>query len=275
LGAELHSFTAQDVLKPDFDLSLLKFSEEYISDFVQRYEREKEAMVAELKKENRHHNPHWSSIVLKIISNDIPDNFTLSCIFDDTFILKLRELTGDNYSESFFDYYVQNICKQNRSLGDKVALHSKVEHFKGMVLWRGLVSNSTVEKMIKSEFILKTFPYFQENIVTLYGSEEAKVFVKSEYEAVRLAAYKKLGPIRHIDAMLADKSAKIRLYTVQIMDFGDERLSLLINDSSKRVFAEVLEKISEKDLPLLIGNRFLKDKYIKKRFESRFELAKK
>lgn len=270
----MHSFTAKDVLNPDFDLSLLKFSEEYISDFVQKYEIEKSAAVAELKKENKHYTPHWSSLILNVIENDIPDSFTLSCIFDDAFVIKLREITGDNYSESFFDYYVRKICRENRGLGDKIATHSEVEHFKGLVLWRGLASNSTVEKMIKNEFVLKTFPYFQENIVTLYGSEEAKVFLKSEYDTVRLAAYKKLGPIRHIDAMLADKSAKVRLYAVQIMDFGDERLSTLINDTSKKVFAEVLEKVPAKTLPLLIGHKFLKDRSIKKSFEARFELAK-
>jgi hypothetical protein len=270
----VHSFATKDVLKPDFNLSLLKFSEEYIFDFVQKYEREKESAAAEFKKEGKSYSPHWSSIMLNVIGNDIPDSLILSCVFDDTFIIKLRELTGDGYSESHFDYYVRKICKENRSLGDKIATHSEVEHFKGLVLWHGLVSNSTVEKMIKNEFILKTYPYFQENIVALYGAEEAKVFLKSEYDTVRLAAYKKLGPIRHIDAMLADKSAKVRLYAVQIMDFGDERLSTLINDTSKKVFAEVLEKVPAKTLPLLIGHKFLKDRSLKKSFEARFELAK-
>jgi hypothetical protein len=254
----------------------LRVSGQYLEDLSLKYEKERLAQQDSLNKRNTSYKCHYSSIFNAIFSDKelIKDeSFILSLIFDERIIQKLDEIVGDQASY-YFDHYIVLLAKKYRSLGDKIISHSNIYSFKSTVLWQGLVSQALVEKMIKNGFILMVHSFFQEKVIGLYGSEEAKYFLASESESVRLAAYNKIGAIKCIDAMLADKSAKVRLRAIEVMDSSDERISGLINDTSKKVFGEVLKKIEDEKLPLLIGNKHLKDKHFKRYFEERFVTAK-
>jgi len=272
----VHNFTAKEVLKSDFDLSLLRVSDQDLEELSLRYEEERKIQQAELSKRNLSYKCHYSSVFHSIFTEQFfskNESFFLSLIFDEKIIQRLNFITEDQVS-GYFDHYAITLSKKYRGLGDKIVLFSKINSFKSSLLWKGLVSQSVIESLIKNRVILNVHPFYQEKVIALYGSEEAKYFLTSESDFVRLAAYNKIGPIKCIDAMLADPSAKVRLRAVQVMDPDDERISGLINDSSKKVFGEVLKKIENEKLPLLIGNKHLKDKYFKRYFEERFLEAK-
>ena len=86
---------------------------------------------------------------------------------------------------------------------------------------------------------------------------------------VRKVAYGRLGPIGHLDDMLMDKSADIREVGISLAPFGYKKLSSMTNEIARGVFVRLIEKISKKDLPLLLVNRNLKDRWISSKFESR------
>lgn len=269
----MHSFRVKEILNPDFDLSLLRVSEQDLDELSSKYKEEEKNQQD--KRSGKSYGVHYSSIIHTIFDDNLVKNesLVLSLIFDERVIQRLDELAGDQVS-SYFDHYIVVLTKKYFGLGDKIISHSNILSFKATVLWQGLVSQTLVEKMIKNGFILKVHPWFQEKVIGLYGSEEAKHFLASESDSVRLAAYNKIGAIKCIDAMLADKSAKVRLRAIEVMNSNDERISGLINDNSKKVFGEVLKKIEDEKLPLLIGNKHLKDRHFKRFFEERFVAAK-
>ncbi len=268
----MHYFSVKEVIKPEFDLSLLRVSDQYLDELSFKYKEEEKTQQ---DRSNRSYKVHYSSILHTLFDNSLVKNesLILSFIFDERIIQRLDELAGDQVS-SYFDHYIIVLTKKYFGLGDKIISQSNILSFRATVLWQGLISRSLLEKMIKNGFILKVHPWFQEKVIGLYGSEEAKYFLASESDSVRLAAYNKIGAIKCTDAMLADKSAKVRLRAIEVMDSNDERISGLINDNSKKVFGEVLKKIEDEKLPLLIGNKHLKDKYFKRYFEERFVAAK-
>lgn len=268
----MHNFSAKEVLRPDFDLSLLRISDQELDELSLKY---KEESKAQQEKSNKPYRIHHSSILHTILGDILikDEVLVLSFIFDERIIQRLDELAGDQVS-SYFDHYIVLLARKYSGMGDKIISHSNILSFRATVLWQGLVSQALIQKMIKNGFILKVHPFFQEKVIGLYGSEEAKYFLASESDSVRLAAYNKIGAIKCIDAMLLDGSAKVRLRAVEVMDSNDERISSLINDSSKKVFGEVLKKIGDEKLPLLIGNKHLKDRYFKRYFEERFVTAK-
>jgi hypothetical protein len=86
---------------------------------------------------------------------------------------------------------------------------------------------------------------------------------------VRKVVYGRLGPVGHIDDMLSDRSADIRSIGISLAPFGHKKLSSMVNEIARSVFAGLILKIAREDLPLLLTNRNLKDKWILSKFEQR------
>ena len=86
-----------------------------------------------------------------------------------------------------------------------------------------------------------------------------------------MAAFERLGPVSHLDLMLKDKYADIRMMGVEFAPLNYPALSDMKNEISGKVFRLLLTKIRKDDLPMLLANRNLKDKYISSIFQSRIE----
>jgi hypothetical protein len=71
--------------------------------------------------------------------------------------------------------------------------------------------------------------------------------------------------------MLGDRSADIRYLGVSFAPMGYKGLSSMVNEIARSVFCELINKINKNDLPLLLANRNLKEKYIAESFQRRME----
>ena len=73
--------------------------------------------------------------------------------------------------------------------------------------------------------------------------------------------------------MIKDPHALIRRYAVRLLSPGDSRLASFINDRSKDVFVQALQKISLSLLPMMIGSSHLKKKHVKEILNQRILAA--
>ena len=100
-------------------------------------------------------------------------------------------------------------------------------------------------------------------ILEICNPSDAVTFVSSDYDKVKLAAYKKLGPLNYMDTMIKDPHAIIRRYAISILSPGDKRLASFINDRSQDIFCQALMKISAEHIPMMLGSNHLKKKRAK------------
>jgi hypothetical protein len=103
----------------------------------------------------------------------------------------------------------------------------------------------------------------QARLLEICSPEDAKVFVDSDYDKVRLLAYQKIGPLSYLDDMVKDPHALLRKYAVRLLSPGDQRLASFINDRSQDVFIQALSKISVSLIPMMLGSSHLKKKRAK------------
>ncbi len=107
-------------------------------------------------------------------------------------------------------------------------------------------------------------------IAAQYCSMEQLLSRKNDRsKKVRKVVYSRLGPVGHLDDMLSDRCAQIRSLGVSLAPFGYKKLSSMTNEIARDVFNLLIDKISKEDLPMLLANRNLKDRWVAKRFESR------
>ena len=111
----------------------------------------------------------------------------------------------------------------------------------------------------------------RKRVAEICDFETLKKLSKDRTLQVRKTAYQRLGPIGHLDEMLTDKSADIRLQGVSHAPMNYSKLSNMTNEISRGVFIELISKINKNDLPMLLSNRNLKDKYVSEVFQRRIE----
>lgn len=104
----------------------------------------------------------------------------------------------------------------------------------------------------------------------LYCDVKTLISLKDDRsKKVRKVVYQRLGPVGHLDDMLTDKAAEIRYLGVTMAPVGYAKLSDMTGEIARQVFTELIQKIDQKDLPMLLANRNLKNSYIESIFEAR------
>ena len=162
----------------------------------------------------------------------------------------------------------------NPSISKKLLFNSSTdENIRCFIINNNLVQTEDLIESIKNKSAL-TFPMpIQERLVEISEPEDAAVFVDCPYDKVRLLAYKKIGPLSHLDIMIKNPHALIRKYAVRLLSPGDQRLASFINDRSQDVFIQALSKISAALIPMMLGSSHLKKKRAKEVLNHRLQSA--
>jgi len=102
--------------------------------------------------------------------------------------------------------------------------------------------------------------------------DNLQVMKKSTCEKVRLEAYKRLGPMEHLDEMLMDKSRHVRSFAAEWMPANYEVPTKSLSDRAYWSFSKILEKVSISQVPMLLGNANLrKNKHMVEVLQSRLD----
>ena len=288
----MHNYLPKDVAEDNFNLSLLSLSDREISELLEVISSSCDEYIDNLKKTSK--NPEYISVYpydliwnIGILSN-ISEQLALSLIFQNSLLEKIENhiikkciipgstsIYYNNYNSlaSCLRPFVMKFSSDIR-LADKIFSFSTYQYARDVVAENFLCSEKLILDLTKKEEALLFSSSFATRVINLYGSDESKIFLKSKNDSVRLDAYNKCGVRKHISEMLTDTSANIRVAAASSLKFGDERFSLLINDKSKKVFKEVIHKISSEKLPLLIASKHLKNSYFKRIFQQRMENSK-
>lgn len=177
-------------------------------------------------------------------------------------------------SVRYYNWYGKSIVKDYIShtylnFADDILENPKKATSKALfaVIELGIISSiSQIDKLVESS----------DPDVRLYASKICSfkaldTLSKDSVKKVRKAAFERLGPVSHLDLMLKDKYADIRMMGVEFAPLNYPALSDMKNEISGKVFRLLLTKIRKDDLPMLLANRNLKDKYISSIFQSRIE----
>jgi len=274
----MHNFTTAEVSAPDFDLSLLAFDEEDIFSFRRDYNLIYEQLLAEQRINYKPKDYYYDFVSANIVFNKIKisEQAVMSFIFVDGLMQVCLEQTlgGDNFS--YFQYQVRNLMYEMRNistLGNKIFSQSPYPFFSSYIFSLGVVNRAFAFETIKergSDGLKIVYAHDLIFLLNLLPPSDCVIFLESEYENIRIAAYRKLGALSYIDQMLVDKSAEIRKYAAEIMDHGDPRFKSLIKEKTKGALYLAINKSPEGILPLFLGNSLLKkDSEIKYIFEKR------
>lgn len=76
---------------------------------------------------------------------------------------------------------------------------------------------------------------------------------------VRRFVFQRLGPKECLDDMLDDKNRDIRAMGVKYAPYNYKKLSDMAMEKSKLVFVELVKKIDDDLLPILLGSKHIKD----------------
>ena len=262
----MHSYTASDVAADDFDLSLLVVP----PDEVKAIHAKISALRADLEKKKRSTPPNnnytWVSDGEILNACDfLTDSHYISMVFSHEY---LTDISFAVSSKRYSSWYVQNrLCNWlniNASLAKKVLFHPFVgEGIKSSIVINSLVQIEVLIESIRNKSVLSFPSNIQARLLEICSPEDAKVFVDSDYDKVRLLAYQKIGPLSYLDDMVKDPHALLRKYAVRLLSPGDQRLASFINDRSQDVFIQALSKISVSLIPMMLGSSHLKKKRAK------------
>lgn len=86
---------------------------------------------------------------------------------------------------------------------------------------------------------------------------------KSRNSKVRATAYQRLGPVGYLDEMLSDKKKDIRIMGLDFAPVNYPFLSTMVGELSMDAFRILINKVNINDIPLFLGNRNMKNSYIK------------
>ena len=274
----MHKFTVAEVSTPDFDISRLALEEEEVSSIRTRFLNISLDLVKErgqLPPNDYRHKRITAVDVYKELN--LSDQYILSFIFIEGLIRRCipedAKLTYPEHAEAHFSFSVRDSASKMEGLGNKIFSHSPYPVIVNHAFSEGKVDTSYAIRAVKaggatrikglrddlSLFFLNVFP-----------PEDSKIFLESDSDKVRLAAYQKLGGLAYIDPMLLDKSAEIRRFGAEIMDYGDPRFKSLLKEKTKGVMQIALTKSPSGILPLFLANPLVKKDYeIKSIFEKR------
>jgi len=192
----------------------------------------------------------------------------ISMLFNvNSFLLISGALQGNNNSRYMDWQLLENISSWLVSKPElaKKALFSKTtsDDIKARIVSRNLINIEFLFESVKNRMILSLPLNMQSHALELCDPSDASIFLDSDYDKVRLAAYIKLGPVSNVDKMIKDPHAPVRRYAINILSAGDARLASFINDRSADIFCQALQKIDAALIPMMLGSTHLKKKRAK------------
>jgi len=192
----------------------------------------------------------------------------ISMLFNvNSFLLISGALQGNNNSRYTDWQLLENISSWLVSKPElaKKALFSKTtsDDIKARIVSRNLINIEFLFESVKNRMILSLPLNMQSHALELCDPSDASIFLDSDYDKVRLAAYIKLGPVSNVDKMIKDPHAPVRRYAINILSAGDARLASFINDRSFDIFCQALQKIDAALIPMMLGSTHLKKKRAK------------
>lgn len=192
----------------------------------------------------------------------------ISMLFNiNSFLLISGALQGNNNSRYMDWQLLENISSWLVSKPElaKKALFSKTtsDDIKARIVSRNLINIEFLFESVKNRMILSLPLNMQSHALELCDPSDAPIFLDSDYDKVRLAAYIKLGPVSNVDKMIKDPHAPVRRYAINILSAGDARLASFINDRSADIFCQALQKIDAALIPMMLGSTHLKKKRAK------------
>jgi hypothetical protein len=192
----------------------------------------------------------------------------ISMLFNvNSFLLISGALQGNNNSRYMDWQLLENISSWLVSKPElaKKAIFSKTtsDDIKARIVSRNLINIEFLFESVKNRMILSLPLNMQSHALELCDPSDASIFLDSDYDKVRLAAYIKLGPVSNVDKMIKDPHAPVRRYAINILSAGDARLASFINDRSADIFCQALQKIDAALIPMMLGSTHLKKKRAK------------
>lgn len=103
------------------------------------------------------------------------------------------------------------------------------------------------------------------------GLDTLKKIRKSKNSKVRVIAYQRLGPVEFLDEMLSDKKKDVRIMGLEFAPMNYPYLSKMVGELSVEAFRILIHKVNINDIPLFLGNRNMKNSYIKSIVEDRMQ----
>lgn len=274
----MHKFTMKEVSAPDFDISVLVFDEEDVLSFRREINLLYETTLAEQRLQYAPKTYYYDYVSPHVILNKlaISDQAILSLIFIDGLMQNcLDETYIHNELISFKSRIRDSMYRMQYAplLGNKIFSQSPYVFFSSYAFSIGIVNKTLVINLIK-ERGSNGFDLIYEHdlllLLNLASPSDCAIFLESKSEKIRLATYQKMGALSYIDQMLLDKSAEIRRYAAEVMDYGDSRFKSLIKEKTKGVLCTAISKSPEGILPLFLVNPLIKkDYYVKSIFEKR------
>jgi len=275
----MHSFSIEEVSAPDFDVSLLVFNEDDVLSFRREINLNHDIILAEQRQNYKPKDYYYNYVSPNVILSKlaISDQAVLSFIFIDGLMQNCSDETYIHDSLVYFQSNIRDIMyrlmRKIPLLGNKIFSQSPYVFFSGYIFSLGIVNKTFTINLIKergSRGFNLVYEHDLLNLLNLATPSDCAIFLESESEKIRLAAYQKLGALSYIDQMLLDKSAEIRRYAADAMDYGDPRFKSLIKEKTKGALYVAINKSPEGILPLFIGNALIKKDYqIKSLFEKR------
>lgn len=271
----MHSYTVNDVLADGFDLSLLTIEDsEYLRIkkelFAIRAKLEHDKKSAAIKSGQNSNYIYVSDSEVFQAQKVLTSHHYLSMAFSTDAMSKIGSMAyGDAAgSRIWVSWAAANAVNSwvilNPSIAKKLLVTPSVnESVKHFIVNKCIVE---VEDLIQSakDTSVNSFPeHVQIKVLEVANPEDCSPFLNSDYDKVKLAAYKKLGPLKYLDSMISDSHAMIRSYAISIISPGDKRLAKFIDDRSEYIFCDALSKISSEHIPMMLGSRHLKKKRAK------------
>ena len=94
---------------------------------------------------------------------------------------------------------------------------------------------------------------------------------KSKNSKVRAVAYQRLGPVNYLDEMLSDRKKEVRIMGLEFAPVNYPFLSKMVGELSLEAFRVLINKVNINDIPLFLGNRNMKHRYVKSVVENRMQ----
>jgi hypothetical protein len=275
----MHSYTAEQAAAADFDMTLLQVDDVETAGLVAKISKIRSNLEAKKKAAagSGSNGYHWVSDDEVISSCDFLGNpHFLSMVFSSDFCYKISSaISGQKrYVSWYVSARLNSWVTCNPVITNKLLFTPNIqENIKCYIINNNLVQTEELIEAIKNKSAL-TFPIsIQERLLEISEPEDAAIFVDSPYDKIRLSAYKKIGPLSHLDIMIKDPHALIRKYAVRLLSPGDQRLASFINDRSQDVFIQALSKISLPLVPMMLGSSHLKKKRAKEVLNHRLQSA--
>ncbi len=275
----MHTYTAKDVLDDSFDLKLLRIPEAELNKIRITFSRIRTSIEAQKRASNTKSSYVWVGDDEALNADGgvtITPAHYLSMVFNQDDLAAISTIiSGSNRYTSWQLLSKINLwVTSNSSLAKKILFNSSTnDSIKANIVNRHLIQTSDLLEFSRSDAALQLPQFLQDRILEISSPEDAKIFLRSDWDKIKLSAYKKLGPISYLDEMIKDPHAIIRSYAINLLSPGDARLSSFINDRSHNIFCEALSKISPELIPMMLGSTHLKKKRAKEILNNRLNNA--